>query len=171
MNYLALAIAIFILITTLLGYRRGFMRSVCSVIAMGLSMTLTYQLTPFVGAWMTEHTKIDESIKQSVTQTVEEAFFGEGKNKSLNSRNKQKKALEKSGLPAIVQEVLTDNNNKEFYKALGVDTFTDYVAGYFTGIIMNLLSYLITYLLVWLLSVILLKLMDDFMKIPILNGQ
>ena len=73
-------------------------------------------------------------------------------------------------MPEIVQEVLADNNNKEFYKALGVDSFTDYVAGYFTGIIMNLLSYLITYLFVWLISIIILKLMNDFMKIPILNG-
>ena len=170
MNYLVVAVAIFILITTLLGYRRGFLRSVFSVVAMVLSMTLTYQLTPFIGAWMTNNTQIDDNIKQSITQTIEDAFFGDGKTKPLKSRKQQKKALKQSGLPAIVQEVLVDNNNKEFYKALGVDSFTEYVAGYFTGIVMNLLSYLITYLIVWLISVILLKLMGDVMKIPILNG-
>lgn len=167
MNYLVIIIGIVILSTTLLGYKRGFFKSAFAVIAMLLAMVLTYYFTPHIASWLAHNTQIDNVVNENLEQTLNETVFGE---KGLKSRKAQKKALKESGMPEILQQILVDNNNKEFYKALGATKFTEYVAGYLTGIVMNLLSYLITYLIVWIILRIVISILNEITKLPILNG-
>ena len=172
MNNLAIAILVITLIITLRGMKRGLLKSIFSFISVILAMTITYYCTPYVAAWVTENTEIDETINTYISKQLTHHFTEneDGTKNNLKGRTNQKKALQNSELPEKIQEIITANNNKEFYKAIGADKFQEYVSGYLTGIIINLLSYIILYIICRIVIGAVFRMLNWITKLPVLRG-
>ena len=56
--------------------------------------------------------------------------------------------LDETDIPEVYKKLLTENNNSEIYKQLGVETFAQYVGSYLAKLLINIVSFLCTFLLV-----------------------
>lgn len=179
MNWLTIVILIFLIIETLLGSKRGFFKSVLSLLAVVLAMFFTYYTSPKVAAYICNETDIKDVITERVEQTLANTLLEGGASSeesqsddadSMESRSQQTDMLQQSGLPTYLQQVLGENSNAEFYRALGADTFVHYMAGYISTVIINILAYLVTYIALWLLLRIMANALGLVSRLPILHG-
>ena len=63
-------------------------------------------------------------------------------------RDLQMAAIKNADLPEVFKSLLLENNNKEIYKQLGVETFAQYVGSYLAKLIIHIVAFLGTFLLV-----------------------
>ncbi len=66
MNWLLLAVVAFLLLAAWDGYRKGFIRKLVGMISLALTLTLTYILSPFVAAFLREHTRLYDVMYSSI---------------------------------------------------------------------------------------------------------
>ncbi len=63
-------------------------------------------------------------------------------------RDVQTEVIQNADIPEVYKKLLTENNNSEIYKQLGVETFAQYVGSYLAKLLINIVSFLCTFLLV-----------------------
>lgn len=63
-------------------------------------------------------------------------------------RDVQTEVIQNADIPEVYKRLLTENNNSEIYKQLGVETFAQYVGSYLAKLLINIVSFLCTFLLV-----------------------
>ena len=67
-------------------------------------------------------------------------------------------------------ELLTENNNKEVYKMMGVEFFQDYVGGYLSDMVLKAAVFVVLFLVVYIVLQIVVIWLDLIAKLPILSG-
>ena len=65
MNWLLLVILIVIILSAAAGYRRGFVRTVLSMVFLILVMVVSGWISPYISDALKEHTQITETIRTS----------------------------------------------------------------------------------------------------------
>lgn len=63
-------------------------------------------------------------------------------------RDVQMEVIQNADVPEVYKKLLTENNNSEIYRQLGVETFAQYVGSYLAKLLINIVSFLCTFLLV-----------------------
>lgn len=195
MNLLTIIIAIYLLLQTLLGSKRGFFKSVVALLIIVGAMFLASRCSPQVATAIKNNTDLDEVITVLIVDSLEKGETPgaetevikeyeddnkaekdrDGKDtnkdgKEMGNRSWQKEQLKNSGFPLYIQQVLGDNSNTEFFEALGVDNFYHYIAEYFCGIIINIIAYLLTFIGLWALFHIMASALGVVFELPIING-
>ncbi len=175
MNILTIIILTYLVIETLLGAKRGFFKSVFSVLALALAMFFASQCVTQTARFIKENTDFYDVIEQRIAEALEEGVASEDTaeddiENDIESRSFQKQLLEDSGFSSYIQDILGNNSNNEFFEALGVNNFYEYIASYFTGIVINILSFLLTFFGLWILFLIIGKAVGEVLNIPILRG-
>ena len=64
MNWLLLVILIVIILSAAAGYRRGFVRTVLSMVFLILVMVVSGWISPYISDALKEHTQITETIRK-----------------------------------------------------------------------------------------------------------
>ncbi|MDD3139834.1 MAG: CvpA family protein [Lachnospiraceae bacterium] len=188
-NYLLIAVGIIFFICTIIGFVKGFVRFAVSLGATVLTIVVLIVVTPYVSKALTKYTPIDTVIKDgfvgmliesSEQKMAEELAASEGTDnvdeikeaiaaKDL-SLQEQIAAINQANLPMFLKEALLDNNNSEVYKALGVETFAEYVGAYIAKMVINILSFLVTFLVVTILIRMTVFSLDFIAELPVLHG-
>ena len=81
----------------------------------------------------------------------------------------QKRFLDSLPLPESIREQLVQNNSRDFYKTLGVDTFRAYLCNYIACMIISALSFVATFVAMLILLKVLCFSLDLISKLPVLN--
>ena len=168
MNALTIILLLYILMEALLGCKRGFFRSVLSLLVLILTMVFSCKLSPQVASYLSKET----NLQKTIAERIEEYLQKDGEDSldaDMESRSWQKDFLENAGFPSYLSEVLGDNNNAEFFDALKVDSFYPYIATYLATVIINILAYFITFLVIWLILHMFASLLKGIGKIPVLR--
>lgn len=166
MNWTWLGIAAlgFIAVSCCMGYKRGFVREVVSMLCVVLSIAIVWLINPYVNEFISENTPVYETIQESCRELVE----------SKGSRNPdggtQSAILESLNLPAFLTDDLESNNTAEMYRYLAVNTFTDYVAGYLAKVAVNGISFLLSFVLATLLIRMATWALNLISRLPIIKG-
>lgn len=160
MNWLFYVLMGFLIICMINGARKGFFRTAVSMVFMVLVLFLTSWINPYVGRFLRESTPVYKVINAQCDKVISNQLLGGGQeNTTVDStwqgqstedelsHNLQTQLIENASLPQTLKQSLLENNNSEIYQILGVDKFSDYLAGYLAYSITNGIGFLLSFTL------------------------
>lgn len=172
MNGLLLAVGIIFLVCIGIGYKRGFLKIVASMLATIAIIVLVTILTPYVSEGIRSVTPVEEVMQEKCIDMLIPDKSGDDKVIEDDlSDEKQRKLIEESKLPKMFQDMLVVNNNDEVYELLGVTTFGEYVGTYFAKVITDIIAFLVTLLIVTILVRTVLCMVGVIDKLPVIGGM
>lgn len=171
MNALLLVVGIIFLLSVLVGYKRGFIKIVASLVSTLLCIVLVMFISPSVSKWIQESTPLRETVQNKCiellvpdTITKEEALQAD-----LTS-DEQRSMIEGAELPEIFRQMLLEDNNDEVYAALGVNTFGQYIGAYIAKVVADILAFLITFIAIFIIIRVVIGMLGVVDKLPLIGG-
>ena len=168
MNVLLVVIVAFFGINALAGMKRGLIKTVFSMFSVIVALLATAFLSPVLTQWLQGNENVMEYFVEKADAVLP---FGEVES-MLNLEKKeaeQKRFLDSLPLPESIREQLAQNNSRDFYKTLGVDTFRAYLCNYIACMIISALSFVATFVAMLILLKVLCFSLDLISKLPVLN--
>lgn len=182
MNLMASITVILLGVFSLIGYKRGLMKTVLSVGCILLALFLSGTVYGQVGKAIRSGTHIDEEIEKKIAERIDGLLFPSAKPVSDNEpedKNAKKKywnspierteVIDKLPLPEGIKTVLRDNKEADdVYEELGVTPvveFDKYIVKMLSSIIINGIAYLVTFAVFFIFFRVLLglaKVLTDF---------
>lgn len=183
MNWMLIAVGGILLIGVLIGFWRGAIKIVVSLLATILTLVLVYFATPYVADAIVTFTPLDERIEEKISTSTNEAmteFLSGDVEMSLVeeyaedglevlSRDIQIAAISESDIPEVFKNLLLTNNNEMIYDKLGVDNFVAYVTKYITKLVVHIIAFAITFIVVSILVSILVFVLKIASHLPVLG--
>ena len=166
MTWIGGAAVLLLLIFGAVGYSRGFIKEVVSMLFLVLSVGVVWLINPAVSAIIKEHTGFYTEIQQRCAEGLE-SQLGVG---AEVGREAQMTVIDQLPLPEGVKKGLIANNNSEVYKLLAVDRFNGYVAGYVATILTNGVGFIVSFVLAFVAMKILTWTLGIMSSLPILRG-
>ena len=171
MNILLLVIGIIFLLSVIIGYKRGFLKIVVSLVSTLLCIVLVMFISPSVSKWIQESTPLRETIQNKCVEWI--VPDGESVEDLLQldlSRENERTLIEGADLPEVLQNMLWENNNSEAYAALGAETFGEYIGAYVAKVIADVVAFLVTFIAVFIIIRVVLGMLKIVDKIPLVGG-
>lgn len=163
MSWIGVILVLICIITARNGYRRGFTKTVVSMISFLIIILLASILNPMISGWIDEHTKIEEKTKiycENVVEDVLEKEIGEEEENDL---------IKKLPLPDQVKTELLKNNNRVAYRVLGAVDFSDYLASFMAKMVVRAIVMIISMMAAWLIVKIGSACLESIMQMPVLG--
>lgn len=178
MNWLTIAVAVFLVICTALGFKKGLLKEGLILFGALILLWLMSFLLPYTRQAIKDYTPIEEYVSEKVDAAVQDRVnemvdekkqeifgqFGFNTDKLPEtdvdlpavavpalSKAQETELIENAHLPRFVKRIFIENNNSEIYNRLGVETFTDYLTAYATELIINIIAYVTTFVLAYLI--------------------
>lgn len=160
MYYITFCVIAILIICALLGLKRGLFKTLFGLIAVVLSIGVTYVASPYISAYIVEHTEIDEYIENRIYTKIEsqlqkrvaESLQSSGVTTDLSKltqeetshllsveidRATQVQLIDEMDIPESIKTAFIENNNKSTYETLGTGTFYKYISEYTGRLILN----------------------------------
>lgn len=185
MNLTLVIVSMILIASIIYGYSRGFVRMTLTSLVLIAALLLTKLAYPYVSGVMMNHTKVFEYVQEQINdylieetrrQAQEQADVPEqvlpGEMDLLDglNTNQQGKLISEISLPESIREALAENNNREIYSLMGVESFSQYLSAYLTSMVVNAAVYLLTFLLVFLLLRLAVYALDLMARLPVLHA-
>ena len=195
MYYLLFSCGAIMLLSVIIGFRRGLLKSLLRVIALIIAIGAAYFLSPIVVDLLYEKTDWDERLEQQIYTKIESGIHKQVADELENAgvkaediaevakeetRHIMEEATDKATqiemirnmqIPDAIKDLLVENNNEGIYKSLNVDGFYRYMSAFLTKIVMNVVGTAGTYFLVLIILLIICWLIGRAIKdVPILAG-
>lgn len=139
----------------LVGYKKGMVKIVLSMIAMAVTYILAAALTIPVSMALKTATPVYTTIEESVEKMVKEA--------KIDDTKLDITAIEKLNLPSQIEEKLMDGAEK-------VTTgFNKYLVSSISNYILKALTFFILFVVIYIVLSIIIKVFDIVSKLPLLN--
>lgn len=171
LNVLLIVVAIIFLLSILIGYKKGLIKLVASLVSTVICIVLVMLISPSVSKWIQESTPLKETVQNKCVEwlmpdtTMEEEVL-----QTELPREEQITLIEGAQLPEIFQRMLLENNNNEVYMALGVETFGEYIGAYIAKVIADVLAFLVTFVVVFIIIRIVIGMLGIIDKLPLIGG-
>ena len=171
LNVLLIVVAIIFLLSILIGYKKGLIKLVASLVSTVICIVLVMLISPSVSKWIQESTPLKETVQNKCVEwlmpdtTMEEEVL-----QTELPREEQITLIEGAKLPEIFQRMLLENNNNEVYMALGVETFGEYIGAYIAKVIADVLAFLVTFVVVFIIIRIVIGMLGIIDKLPLIGG-
>lgn len=152
MNWFYIIALVVIVISTVIGARRGFLRTILSVVICVAMMAFVAWASPYMVTALTENTQIDERIEASVEQRLknivqESVADGEDQGVAVDSTLMQKLGI---SLPQSVLDKILDNGQLADTILTDTGAYTA-VASRVTNLAVRGISYIIVLIAVWII--------------------
>ena len=181
MNKTLIVVGIIFLICMIIGYVRGFIRIVASLAATLATIVLVAVLSPYVSGVLLDVLPVEKMVEDKAMEILlgEKSVIEEYEEESQeivipseveNSREVQIMLIENADLPNVFRQMLLENNNSEIYKALGVNSFSEYVAKYLAKIFTDIAGFLITLLAATIVVRTILYILGIISDLPLIGG-
>ncbi len=171
MNTLLLVVAIIFLLSVLIGYKKGLIKILTSLVATLVCIVLVTLISPSVSSWIQESTPLRETVQNKcVTLLLPDTTAKEEALQANVSREDQISMIEGAEFPEIFRQMLLENNNSEVYTALGVQTFGEYIGAYVAKVIADILAFLITFIAAFIIVRIVIGMLGIVDKLPLIGG-
>lgn len=171
MNALLIIVGIVFLLSVIIGYKRGLVKIIASLLATLVCIVLVFLISPSVSRWIQESTPLKETVKNKCIELLlPDETTGEEALQTEIPREQQISMIEGADIPEVIQKMLLENNNNEVYTALGVQTFGEYIGAYVAKVIADILAFLFTFIAVFIIVRIVLGMLNIVDKIPLVGG-
>lgn len=180
MNLLTVIVIILFALFALRGYRRGFVKSLASMISLILSIVLVNFATPYVTDFLKTQTPVYDYILKKCEDMFSVQDIGAGKTdgsaRDLTGetggaeKTLQEQIINGLPIPRVLRNLLKNNNTPEYYKQLAVSSFSEYVPKYMAGLVLSICSFVATFLLVISFIWLAVMTLDMIANLPIIHG-
>lgn len=140
MNLMTSITVILLGVFSIVGYKKGLMKTVMSLCCVLLALFISNMVYGRVSKFIQDDTHIKGAIHKKIEERIEERL-----DTHLNSKTEQIRAIEKLSLPDDMKKLLVDNNNPDVYSELAVTQFSDYIGNLLSCIIVNGIAFLLTF--------------------------
>ena len=156
MDYIILiGVVVVIGLFALVGYKKGMVKIVLSMIAMAVTYILAGALTIPVSIALKTATPVYTTIEESVEKMVKEA--------KIDDTKLDITAIEKLNLPSQIEEKLIDGAEKV------TSGFNDYLVSSISNFILKALTFFILFIVIYIILSIVIKIFDFVSKLPLIN--
>lgn len=166
LNPLLIGVLLTLVISTLHGYRKGFIKIVITLISFVLTLWLVSVVTPYISTYLVEHTGLYDAVKGQVA----EAFADNNALLDNTIPENQTTTINSYDVPSVMKSTLITNNTAETYTRLAVSAFEDYISSFLARIIINLAAFVCTFLMITIFLRMTFFSLEIISKIPIIKG-
>ena len=146
-HWLEIAAAVYLLAMVLYGHYKGLIRRAVSAVAMIITLVAANVAMPYVTDWLKNDTPVYEAMKDKMAESIGiDIVMEEMGLTGKIPKEDEWTIIEKLPVPEQMKRLLTENNNTEVYKQIGVQYFRDYVAGYLADMVLKAAVFLIMFL-------------------------
>ena len=171
MNILLLVVGIIFLASVFVGYKKGLVKIVASLLATIIIVVLVGQCTPHVSAWIRKATPLEDNVQKKLMEMLmPEGEDSEALLEADLSSEQQISLIEGAKIPKMLQDMLLENRNSEAYAMLGVATFGEYVGAYVTKVLADIIAFLVTFIAVMIIVRIAVGMLGILNKLPVIGG-
>lgn len=163
MTWLGIAAAVFIGLSSIAGYYRGFVKEAVSLMFVLSSIIIVWMIDPYVTDFLKEHTPVCDVIRTRCQESISDHLMEQD---GLDETS----LIAALPLPDAVKKGISSNNNSDVYRYLAVETFAEYIADYLAVMITNGIGFLISYFLATAGIQILSHYLRLMARLPILRG-
>ncbi len=173
MNILLVGVLALSVVSMIIGYMKGFIRIVISLIATIVTLVVVGMFSGTVADMIIEYTALDEAIETKFVTMIfgDDIYLADYEDDSDSLTLTQQIALiESAELPEFLKDATIENNNSEIYEQLGVSTFSEYIGTYLSSWVINVLSFIVTFLITWVIIRVIVFSLDVIANLPVLRG-
>lgn len=165
MNWLLILVLAIVILFTLHGYHKGFIRVFFSLFSIILTIILVSSITPVVKQFLKEETPLYTTLKEKYIEKMES-------NEEDEETGAGEQEMEYYGVPGIlVHSLLQENsNNIEELKSQGQNVIYEYIGGYIAELTISLISFVVVFLAVTIFLRLTIFTLDIIANLPILKG-
>ena len=170
-HWLEIAAAVYLLAMVLYGHYKGFIRRAVSAAAMIITLVAVNVAMPYVTNRLKNDTPVYETMKDNMAESIGiDNIMEEMGLSGKIPKEDEWTIIEELPVPEQMKRLLTENNNTEVYKEMGVQFFRDYVAGYLADMILKIVVFLVLFVGGYILLHVLVTWLDLITRLPILFG-
>ncbi|MBQ6856272.1 MAG: CvpA family protein [Lachnospiraceae bacterium] len=170
-HWLEIAVAVYMIGMIVYGHHKGFIRLAVSATALLITLVTVKYTQPYVIDWLKYDTDIYETMKENMAESIglDEVLEKMELGTSIQKEDEWM-VIDELPIPDQMKELLTENNNMEVYKMMGVEFFQDYVGGYLSDMVLKAAVFVVLFLVVYIVLQIVVIWLDLIAKLPILSG-
>lgn len=165
MSWISILMILICIVAAVIGYRRGFTKTVVSMLSFWLIIALVSVLNPMITEFVDEHTDLGKKTKEYCSEMMADHL----ENEEELGRNEQVGWIENLPLPEQIKEDLQENNNHVIYELLGATGFWDYIVSYLAQMLMRGVLLLISILVAWLIVKIVGTCINGIAEMPVIS--
>lgn len=164
MNKIFVAVILILVVMALIGLKRGFIKTVFSLVSTIVALVMTALLSPLVSEWMQN----SDTISQFFTGKVKETIPVE---QTDTARKTDEEIIESLGLPGYMEETLLKNNTAVIYNELEVkkNSIKEYIVAGIVSIVINAIAFMATFLIIRIALWLLCYFLDLVSRLPVLR--
>ncbi len=173
MNILLVIVIAIILLSGVMGYKKGLIKTVLSMATIILSIILTSIVAPEVSDILCANETVHDKVYDMVSENIDLEEVTKELSKVTGEKLDeavQSEILDKIGLPPIVKEIIINSGNLEQFTNKNAVMFEEYLFNILTDLIINAAAYVIVFVIVSILLVIVASVLNLISKLPILKS-
>ncbi len=172
MNWLLLIIILFIAVFCYRGWKIGIIKSIFVICSTILALIITSICNPIVSNILVSSEEVVNTTTNIVSNTMgisKEKSTKNGTDDTIQKKKEQNKKIEELPLSNHIKKKIMENNNKEVYSKMLVESFEQYLCKYIAIMIIRAFSFLVLYIIVRVIIFILARMLDIISKLPVIK--
>lgn len=170
-HWLEIAAAVYLIGMVVYGHYKGFIRLAVSATALLITLVVVNYAQPMATDWLKNETPVYETMKANIAESIGiDELLEDFESEQKIQKEDEWMIIEELPIPEQMKRLLTENNNIEVYKMMGVEFFRDYVGGYLADTILKATVFMVLFLAVFIVLQIVVIWLDLIAKLPILSG-
>ena len=168
-NIILIIVGAFMLFMVIYGMKKGLVRMLLSFGSIFIVLILVNFLNPIAKQALSS-----SPVYDGVYARVDEYVAGNIKDATKSATDtgveSQEKIIEDLPLPDSVKSSLNENNTKNSYAEMKVNSFADYLTKALTDMIIGALSFILLFIIIFILLKVLIRVMDLITKLPVIHA-
>ena len=167
-NVLLVIVGAFMLFMIIFGMKRGLVKMLLSFGSIFVVLILVNFLNPIAKQTLSA-SPVYDSVYSRVDEYVAKNIKDATKNVTDTGVESQKNIIDDLALPESVKKSLNENNTKNSYAEMKVDSFAEYLTKAITDMIIGALSFVLLFIIIFVLLKVLIRVLDLITKLPVIH--
>lgn len=159
MEYLVYIMVGIICVFGVLGYSKGLSKTIIDLLALVLSITGAYVISPILNKIILTTDFFDQLVLS----------VGASLNFEEMADNGQRSFIEGFGLPEAVNNYLLSNNNPDFYSLFNINSIEEYIAFVIANIFVSIFSFIVAIIIIRICIGVLRLVFGIFRNLPVIK--
>ena len=172
MNWLMVVTAAILIVTALLGYINGLIKTILNLVIGVVTLVLVMILSPRVCTYIQQETGLPGYVNSKVEQVVWEQIEQqkEGQQEIILDGAGQESIVESLPFVPFMKEALLDNEQLNDYANQGMEQFASYISQVISEKIVVLIGYIATFIVVFFALRLVVFLLNILEHLPLIHG-
>ena len=159
MNWTLVAVLAILIVSTLIGWKKGLIKMLLSLVSMVLVIIITSLIAPGVTKIIKQNTEWDEALESKVEVLLEEKGMLISDDVAVNT--------DELDLPVAIKDKIGDSAAE--YLSKGAEAYNNYVVSLIAGLILSAIVYLVLFIILMICMGIICRLINLVSKLPVIK--